>query len=219
MPKEYGNRVWAGDPATVAEARIKYDAHPIGQLLPFAVALYSFRTNKKFADELLWLRSELVTNATNFMRTPAAQEYQDRADVLSTYFEWMSRQSALSANQRSELHELADQVCEYGIRCASGGRNRGEHTWYLLHLTAARLLINEKNYKEARDMLNRLTLDAPTIKDANQRARVYRKLGFLYRMCMNPLSGFYWSIKACFVSGVPMAVRVKSAAALLGVDR
>jgi len=221
---EYGKRVWAGDPKTVAEARTKYQADPEGQLIPFAVALYSFRMNEKFAKELLELRQPLMVRAQEFGQIPQKkllphQEHMNLLDVLSTYLEWMSRRKVLSPSERKRLLDTAYRTATYGATLATHQFKASEHVWELLTLTAARTLIGQQNYRGAVRLLNDVVEFAPSIADANQRTRVYRKLGLLYRMRFRFVRGFYWGIRACVVPGVPLAVRAKSVAALLGIDR
>jgi len=48
---------------------------------------------------------------------------------------------------------------------------------------------------------------------------VFRKLGILYRKNSRYVHGLRFGIRACLVQGIPMAVRAKSLAALLGFDR
>lgn len=221
---QYGKRICAGDPKTVAEARAKYQADPEGQLIPFAIALYSFRMNETFAKELLELRHLLMIRAQEFGQIPQKyllpyQEHLNLLDVLSTYIEWMSRRKELPASERDELLDIAYRTATYGATLATHQFKVEEHVWELLTLTAARTLISQRRYREAVRLLNSIVEFAPRIADANQRTRVYRKLGLLYRVRFRLIRGFYWGIRACVVPGVPLAVRAKSVAALLGIDR
>src|SRR5438105_4312774 len=118
MAQEHGKRIWAGDLTTVAEARAKYEADHVGQLIPFAVALYSFRTERKFANELIFeLHDPLVKYAKRFVSGSREKDIgrSNTADVLSTHLEWMSRQPSLLLSERNRLHELAREVCGYGL--------------------------------------------------------------------------------------------------------
>src|SRR3569833_1356495 len=96
---DYGTRVWQGDNTTVAEARKRYENNPYGGLIPFATALYSFRQEKQYADELIGLKDELMELADRDMHVqvlPSDEEFSrkmaDRADTVSTHLEWISRQ-------------------------------------------------------------------------------------------------------------------------------
>lgn len=216
MSQEYGKRIWSGDPTTVAEARARYKADPQAHLIPFAVALYSFRSNKKFTNELLELRPALVDYAQRFMHIPEnSQEYADCADILSTHFEWMIRQPRISSVHRQTLHAWVRFLCEKGAY-ATG---RSVHTFCLLKLTETRLYLGEHQYSKAKIALKWAEAKAMQIKDANQRVRVYRKLGLLYRKMHSYIEGYRWGIRACLASDVPTAVRAKSVVALLGIDR
>ena len=103
-----GRRIWKGDPATVAEARRAYANDPEGQLLPFAVALYSFRRRRQFAEELIAIRGLLLNLAEKFLRSDCNDSHRctpesDVADVLSTHIEWIARQDGISPTERFDL--------------------------------------------------------------------------------------------------------------------
>lgn len=215
MTTTYGERVWAGDPSTVVEARARYDEDQATGLIPLAGALYSFRFKKELAEELLSLLPQLLVYARSLLAVRKESEEQaDLADVLSTWFEWMSRCGELTRGERVVVLGVAQSVCARGLSIP-GSRL---HTWCLLRLTYARLLYSEKNIPFTRRYLVGTSSFARAIEDANQRARVYRKLGLLFRLAGMPFSGIYWGVRACLVFGVPMQVRAKSAAALLGID-
>lgn len=219
-PSLYSKRIWAGDPETVAEARAKYASDP-EQLVPFAVALYSFRRNKIFAKELLSLRPRLIAYAKDYTKVPfnsdSSKVRADKLDVLSTYFEWMIRRPELSGQERTVLYLLALSLCVDGVRLASESPLT-DHTWSLLRLTQARLYIYRRKFGLARDCLDDVAESVEEISDLNQKTRVCRKLGLLYRKSHLFWFGIYWGIRACTIPGVPRAVRIKSIAALLGVD-
>jgi hypothetical protein len=223
MAPNYNERVWAGDPATVAEARATYRSNPEGGLIPLAVALYSFRAKEPFAMELLGLRPQLLARAQDLLGGTAytevpKRERADKADVLSTYLEWMTRECDLSDEERDELQKIAIELCKYGMNVVADELH-DHHTWFLLKLTMARLSLAKGWVQAALYDLTLVENQAHYITDANQRARVYRKLGLLYRKCGRHGQGFRWGMRACLVPGVPLAVRAKSVAALLGIDR
>jgi hypothetical protein len=217
--KSYTNRVWKGDSTTVNEARDAYQKDAKSGLIPYAVALYSFRANFRFASELLGLRFELLERAATVTVPDALSadqlQFADQADVLSTYFEWMSRRPEL----REEAAGLRMQARALIIRALSMTHDPTHHTFYLLALTAVRILLTEGRFLNARQELIWMASHAHQIKDANQRARVYRKMGMLSRACGLGSSGWIWGMRACFVPGAPLNVRAKSVAALFGIDR
>lgn len=222
MPQEYGKRVWSGDRTTVAEAKAKYESDPEGELIPLAVVLYSFRDKKHCANELLALRPQIIEYAINYAKKPhnddAPKTQADKADVLATHLEWMSRRSELSIEEQQETAYEARRMCQHGIHVLHVAREKPGHTLCLLWLTFARLCINEKQFSRAREYLTEVETSVVYIADANQQARVCRKLGFLYRKCHSFFHGLDWGIGACLVPKTPWAVRLKSIAALLGVD-
>jgi hypothetical protein len=222
MAQEYSKRVWEGDPTTVAEAKAKHESDPAGQLIPLAVALYSFRTNQHFANELLALRPQIIAYAVEYTKKPlnddSPKARANKSDVLSTYLEWMSRRSELSEEDQADTAYEARCVCQHGILTAQEVLEQTDHTLCLLLLTLAHLDIHEKHFTPARKYLDEVATSARHIADANQKARVYRKLGYLYRKCHQSLLGIKWGIRGCFVPETPPAVRIKSVAALFGLD-
>jgi hypothetical protein len=223
MKRSFGSRVWAGDRNTVAEAREKYQQDPEAELVPFGVALYSFRNNPRFARELLELREPFLARARGMLqigadRLMSARDYANRADVLSTYLEWMSRRRELSAEHQEETLGIADTLARRGQERASE-LEVSDHSRALLALIRAYIAVTRRGHLGMALHLDMIAREAVTIKDPNQRARVYRKLGLLYRRCSDFSKGIGWGIRACFVPDVPLAVRLKSAAALFGIDR
>jgi hypothetical protein len=217
-PKPYDERVWEGDPTTVREAREAYRKDPEANLIRLAVALYSFRANSRFAEELIELRFKLLDFIATGISVAAPittpQEFADEADVLSTYLEWMSRRPELSLEAAGLRKAARDLI----------GRGQGlvhdltHHNPYLLLLTEVRIMLAEGRRTNAQQQLAWMASHAPQIKDPKQRARVYRKMGMLNRRCGRWRSGWFWGIRACFVPEVPLDVRAKSVAALLGID-
>lgn len=208
----------------VARAQEAWEADPSDRnLLELAVACYSFRSSRRYASMLLSLRGSLRDLAYREMgaagRSEDVLKRANQADMLATYFEWMSRQESLPVRQREQLSELAGMVCEWCLswfRAFSLG-SRGYHTYALLKLTEARILLEKGDCVGVLKGLKVVSRIAPSIDDANQRARVYRKLGFLWRKNGRWFRGFWWGVRAIFVSG-PLAVKIKSFVALVGID-
>ena len=90
------------------------------------------------------------------------------------------------------------------------------HTFHLLVLTACRIGPSNIMATPRFDLVLRC---APMIKDPRQRVRVYAKLGMLLQRIGQKRSGLKWGVRALFVRGVPLFVRAKAFAALLGIDR
>jgi hypothetical protein len=222
MSKTFGARVWGGDSTTVAEARRLYTQDPDEWLIRYAVALYSFRAKPRFAEELLWLRPPLLKRAQQVleaaMRGDLALSLANKVDVLSTHLAWMSRQDGLGGSKRREVRAVALRLCEEATSLIVNVPP-GHHTLALIRLTHAELLFEDDEETAGRSYLNGVARKARGITDANQRARVMRKLGALLRRHGRFWRGILWGARACLVRGVPMAVRLKSVAALLGVER
>lgn len=224
--KEWSRRVWGGDPTTVAEARKEYERNPKNakQLIRYAVALYSFRQHERFAKELLMLRPWLLHRAHLGLETAilaksdAALTVADEYDVLSTHLAWMSRQDGLEDSKRREIRAVALRLCEE-VTSLIVNVPPGHHTLPLIRLTHAELLFEDGEETAGRSHLNGVARRARDITDANQRARVMRKLGALLRRNDRFWRGVLWGVRACLVRGIPMAVRMKSVAALIGIDR
>ncbi len=145
----------------------------------------------------------------------SALEGADVADVLSTHLEWVSRNTALSDSEYRFLRNVVVSLCRYGLQM-SREAPEGNHTRSLLNLTAARINFDHGWPWAGMPHLESAAAEAEEIRDPNQRNRVYRKLGMLYRLSGRSLRGFWWSIRACIMPEVPLDVRAKSLAALLG---
>lgn len=222
-PKDtFGNRVWKGDRRTVAEARKDFERAPKEHLLKFAVALYSFRTKRKYADELLGLLSLLMQEAERLIQAPHyepdAMRFADRADVLSTHLEWIARFASLTKDERSEIRTLVSKLCSKGVSATLPHDYGSGHTRRLLTLTKTRVLV-EQGYRQLAWIFLRGELDdIARVADPRQRARVYAKAGLLCRKLGRHRVGFSLGLRACAVSRVPLRSRVKGLSALVGVD-
>lgn len=220
--KTFGAQVWAGKPRTIDQARAKYAADPT-TLVGFASTLYSFRYIPSAAEELLELRLEIVRQANeNLVRTAVDEsnslKIANEADVLATVLAWMSRRPELGTTEQQKAHDMAVRLCRHGIAFASD-LEQGHHTPELLRLTLAELRFANGKVDAGQSLLSDVECQVLLIKDAKQRTRVMRKLGALQRRHAQWRRGVYWGIRACTVPGVPMAVRLKSAAALFGINR
>ncbi|MBX9907052.1 hypothetical protein K2X96_04125 [Patescibacteria group bacterium] len=226
--RSFNLRVWNGDQATVSEARRAYaDDQTDANLLRFASTLYSFRVERNLALELVLHRIELLTYAITNMQDgekapPYDNEMAQNADLLSTIFEWMSWHKDTPEHEREDLHNAAVGVCLYGLLRANPMLADGStsHTWCLLMLTHSQLLITNEDTLHAANKLWEVSQTAAYVRDPNQRSRVYRKLGTLYRQLSGRwIRGVHWHLYACFMRDIPLGVRVKNFAALLGIIR
>lgn len=229
--KNFGDRVWRGDKTTVAEAEEKYKRDPERQLLPYASVLYSFRGSSTNAHELEQLRNELKERARGLILTSGMssdpQGTGDKMDMLATYLSWLSRRQTFTFPERLSLRKLAWEVASSGYMAAAKvSQSFQKHTPLLLLLTQAELLIGEKLYALAKELLDGVSKAAVQASDLNQRARIYRKLGMLYRklgwyygMPSRIWYGIYLGMRAIFVRGVPVNNRLKSVAGLFHIGR
>ncbi len=215
-------RTWGGDPHAVATARSAYQLQPSTEnLITLAVALYSFRYIKKFARELDDLRPELVGYAKKFLvpggdpEVQSSLEIANRAETLASHLAWLSRRRTLWQTARLEARTLAQELIKAGTGLV---QDETHHTPYLLALTSASFYLEDGNRLGALDILRRCSHKAHQVADPRHRARVYRSLGMGYRKIDAWLTGYRWGIRACVVPEVPLAVRAKSLAALVGIE-
>lgn len=217
----FGNRVWRGDPKTVAEARADFEKDP-KHLIRFAVALYSFRRKRRFAQELGGLLSVLMREAEEMLRAPRyepdAIRFADKADVVSTHLEWMSRFLSLTLQERREIRDLVSKLCSEGVSATLPHDSGRGHTRRLLTLTKVRVLLEQGQRRVAWLFLNGELNTIDRVADPRQRARLYAKAGFLCRKLGRHATGFSLGVRACTVPRIPINVRGKATVALAGID-
>jgi hypothetical protein len=220
MPSDEAMRLWNGDVRAVVHAQQQYAFDRRVGLLPYAVALYSFRHKSKYRKELIALLPELLSRAEEvWLWADSVERTAEQAhacDVLSTHLEWITRQGTLSMLQQQLVLRAVDRLCRYGIDCV-GEVYREAHTAALLTLTSVRVGLREKS--SVWGALDTVVDYAEDIHDPMQRARVYAKLGYLYRKDWWLLDGYWWGIQAILVPGITGNVRLKAFALLLGFDR
>jgi hypothetical protein len=225
MLKNYGLRVWGGDTTTVAEARAQYFGDSQGHLMTYAVALFSFRYIPQFAREMELIHLSLVGRANALLELASVEENPlERAndvETLSSHLEYLSHRRRLEI-RRGLLLGKAVALCELGLKICSEHPlpESGLHTPLLLKLMRFKLylLTRERSRSYVRRRLTEVIDRAPDVPDPNQRARVYRKIGMVSRKAWAPFQAHYWGVTACCVPGIPLAVRLKSFAALAGIE-
>lgn len=221
----FSDRVWADDPSTISEARARYEQDPEGQLLPFASVLYSFLHRVKYrrqaARDLYALRESLSARARQLPCCPPApqeaveERFAAQAEMLATYLHWISRRSP-DLGQRERFKNCARRAISEGLGYARGTGQKG-HTRALLFLALAAIDLDEGLRLNAGVNLRFAAKLAPGVQNINQRARVYRKLGLLFRRSGAFVEGMRWSIRACRLPGVARGVRKKNLIALCGI--
>lgn len=206
-------RIWRGDSSAVREALQQYGED--GDVLKIASILYSFRYLREYQDELRKLLSSLNHEAWVILKeTPEPQTeverlaLADRIETLTSILIYLGQRPATDAGLLALVNARA--LIPKGLRLH---KRSGHHTRAFLLLHCVSMDLN----KECRDeTLREAIRTARRVVDPNQRARVYRKIG-LYLGDRFPCRGLMWSIKACFVPGSTLAVRLKSLVALAGL--
>lgn len=197
------------------------------KLVLMAEHLYINRHDAIFRTMLLSLKPHLQDLAAGFavrLRIDMSQDTQtrvsflDSVQTLAVILTWMSRHVPFKAWVRANLRKQAKELVALGIVARPLEQN-GSATTSLLFLTAAQIAVTEKETKLADEHLIQAWGYSRTITDPNQRARVFRKLGMLYRKIGHYGTGLGFGIRALFVPGSTLAVRTKSAAALMGISR
>ena len=224
--KTWSARVWGGDPSTVAEARKAYEQEPedAARLVKYAVALYSFRSKGRFAEELLVLRPWLLRRAWALLKmerpteSEQVRKFANEVDVLSTHLAWVSRQPQLASGVRREAHNIAVELCREGLEIL-WKRGMSGHSRLLIGLTRAELFLDDGEEWMARGELIDIEHEIREVQDAKQKVRIMRKLGTLWRRTGSHVRGTEWILRSIFVADVPLAVRLKSVAALFGINR
>jgi hypothetical protein len=227
--RDLSDRIWRGHITTVAETRKNYDAAPsTDTLLAHTCALFSGQRNlfgrerPAVVEELIALRYELLRLA-DALKKPDGMDresharFADRMDTLSAHLLSLSRRTELAAHERRACAHAAEDAVARGLIYARPLRDDASkaHTSHLLGLTLAELALGEGRKREALIHLNHAIVDFTPMQDRRQRARVYRKAGFLLGKLGNKRSALYWGLRAVLVFPVPPMVTVKSLGSLL----
>ena len=210
-------RIWSGDPGVVSKVRARYKADAKTGLVPYACALYSFRLHKPFARELVGLGDELVSYAVELCDTKRIsnpQEVVDKADCLSTYLEWIARQQDVEAALRLQLLRTSFTTATFGLFVGEEFHaSVSAHSRIFIRMTLAKLCMVTGETIHAEQMLCEIAKNI-VVKDPNQRARCYAKLGMLYREVGKRRKGFFWGVRALRTPDITHFVRLKCLAAL-----
>ena len=222
--------IWNGDVTRVRVARNAYRKNPgLETFIALVSALYSFRFLFWYAKELRTLLSSVphpfYYQLVGAKPTIANEQIRlaDRCDVLCTVYEWKFR------NTGDELCLIdAEELYRKGVRFAAKFLNdpAHAHTYCLLELRYARILIAGERRDEAGAVLDRVIQAISTvsaISDPNQRSRIYTQLGLLLpevadgdRHCQE-LAALYAGMATSF-PGVGRMTRMKSRLAAWGID-
>lgn len=222
-----GDMIWRGNEHAIVESRERFHEEPEKRLVVHTSTLYSFRRREDCVRELVSLRHHLLARSEALRSTAWDSlnigEVVDQADVLSTILGWLSDSTKIPSEQQEELRKEACAVCEFGLQILEDllrGVPTANHSWHLLKLTRAALSLRDGKIKDAFRDIHIVDREKDRVFDPRQRARVYRKLGMLYRAIDDSIGrGFWMGVRAVFVPGVPLAVRLKSLGALVGLVR
>lgn len=210
-------RIWDGDASAAEEVRLLYRKDPVGQFIPWVSVLYSFRYKRRYAEQLLGLKQELVMRARKLLKTQLPEEREARAkatdgiDVVATVLVWMSTQETNPGEKYSML-DLAINLCEHG---GSARREEGAHTPVFLELTRQEARIRRDACMDTTGLLEAMG-QAVKIYDPNQRARAFRKISTVLRLHGSRRRAWQWGISACFIPGSSIGTRMKSVVSLFG---
>ena len=165
--------------------------------------LYSFRMRTEL------LKYESLVNDATIKFSAEGHLSADEADVLSKILFWLGK------------HNLALQVATKGLEIATTEYKTGTHTSHLLRLTrieAMMAVFKERGIRHTDFALefDRIHTDMDLIENMEQRARVYRGLGTLYRKIGARVRGWKYGYKAVFPGDpIPFNVRIKGIGALV----
>ncbi|MBU2103625.1 hypothetical protein KJ848_01485 [Patescibacteria group bacterium] len=139
------------------------------------------------------------------------EQNADALDVLSTHLLWWSDQDArVPIMDRVFAGIAASEACLLGLE-ASENEAEGGHTRALLLLTYVDLCIRVGQGQWSLQYLIEAARRAGSIRDPNERARVYRKLAYLWgRKLLNPFAAAYFLARCYLVKGVSADVVSKN---------
>jgi len=220
---ENGRKIWRGKYRAGIEAhRLEHNMDPEGTMVSWASALYSGRMIDRYAEELLVYLEETVLPAftdrgvEEFDADP--RKAADKADVLSTVLAWAAWHTNPSRDVYDDFVNETFRIAREGKRFAEMHHRIGDHTYPLLLLTNVEIS-HRWGGGQRTFLLDEVINLVEAIEDPYQKARVYRKLGMLCRRFgYLPVSGIGFGLKAIFMPGLPLAVRAKSVAGLLGIE-
>lgn len=214
--QEIQTKIWDGEyrgpDGAVALHKYRYHKTPKGrrrdrEMICYAVTLYSARR----VMNVVPLYKPLLKKLINQIAPLAREGNADALDVLSTHLLWVSGLThGVSIPDTCEAGIAAGEAAALGLE-VSEGEERGGHTRALLLLTYADICVRNGGKAHSVQYLIEAAFRARHIKDANQKARVYRKLAYLWgRQHWNPFLAAYFLVKCRQVQGVSADVIAKN---------
>ncbi|MDR3548059.1 MAG: hypothetical protein P4M11_07315 [Candidatus Pacebacteria bacterium] len=217
--------LWAGNYRKAVETlRPGFLADPDENLVAWISALYSARFMPSYRQELL--KTYILTalrRASSPIETFSddALRMLDVVDVLTTVFEWASRtkHSSVSGTLSKRYRECTRRMLREAEPYLTPEHvPQGHHVMALLRLTRAHLHFQEGRPGEAlMDVYEAVRL-ASSVKDPRQRERIYRKAGILFRLLGKKGMARQYGFQALLIFHLSPGVKLKSIAALFGID-
>lgn len=204
---EIAELVWAGKHAEATEAAYRaYKADP-ENLVMYASTLYSARLVGPVHARLEGLADLLIEKIPTLSKPSDA----DALDVISTVLLWTAENTTTpSLAEKAAL--AATEAAQYGLELAYE-EPVTKHAYALLLLTYSQTLFRLKKAgadRAAFAALRECGERAALILDANQQARVYRKLAYLYYTKRRYLRTAWFLVRMKCVRGVAPDVKAKN---------
>lgn len=199
--------IWAQEPGAVEEARKKYAEGK--QFVPWVSALYSYRSTPRYAAELVRMANDIRTYANQLIKRSSAIETNsvvaEECDVLSTVLLWLA-----GADPRHMTWYLQDasRLAQLGFWTAD--KRIGSHTAALIATTQAFLFTHGGYYSDARSCLAYARSMAGSIRDKNQRVRVWKRLAAGNAQLWQFPQALWYYFRAITSFGITKAVRMKA---------
>lgn len=192
---------WNGEhERAIALAHERYEEEPHSGLFPYAVALYSARKEIDVVEAFKGLVEPLIVRITESFDEGDV----DGLDVIATHLWWVQRTRGFHLIPQIKARLAAIKAARLGLELTEDYLS-GEHTRALLALSYAQMGVDQprKWLKEAEEL-------APHIRDPNQKARVYRKLGYVQLTRLNLRGGIRNLVRSERVPGIAADVRAKN---------
>jgi hypothetical protein len=177
-------------------------------LVMYSSTLFSARFEDERVEDVFF--PDIIGGLIKQIDVSYVEEDADALDCISTHLAWWATRCVdQKLGMRYRLH--ATSAVRKAIELAKPVES-GDHTRILALLTFATILFaqGEKQNLHARMNLIYAAKHAHCIRSSDQRARAYRKAGFLLiRWCVNPLWGILFLIRMWFIPNQSPATRRK----------
>lgn len=220
---EIGLLLWKGKYVEAAMLHLEvYGRDPEGECVPFASTLYAGRSHKRIRELLLkFVVEQLYGYALRLKLHAEPKKFMDRVDVISTIFVWAARQPEVDSATKENLVNVAAALIQEAL-ANEPVLPAAPHSPLLVMLTRAEIhFMDDTDESVAKGLLDSYEARnrAETVRDPRQRERVLRKAGMLLRHHGRRRAGYAALIAALRVPHTSLAVKVKTLAALIGIER